>query len=131
MAGQSSASLEHVNVTVPDAQATADMLCRVFGWRIRWEGAALGTGRSIHVGTDDSYVALYTPGDGPEAAILDKSRTGHLNHFGVTVADLDAVEAKVKAEGYKPYSHDDYEPGRRFYFDDENGIEIEVVSYAG
>ena len=29
-----------------------------------------------------------------------------------------------------PNSHQDYEPGRRFYFEDENGIEIEVISYA-
>ena len=40
------------------------------------------------------------------------------------------VEAKIKALGYPTHSHADYEPGRRFYFDDENGIEFEVVSYA-
>ncbi|MFT4811430.1 MAG: hypothetical protein ACI9LX_004807 [Paraglaciecola sp.] len=28
-----------------------------------------------------------------------------------------------------PYNHGDYEPGRRFYFNLEEGIEIEVVSY--
>ena len=45
------------------------------------------------------------------------------------VDDLDAVEAKVKAMGYEPCNHADYDPGRRFYFDDEDGIEFEVVSY--
>ena len=35
----------------------------------------------------------------------------------------------VKDAGFEPHSHGDYEPGKRFYFDDENGIEFEVVSY--
>ncbi|MEC7669548.1 MAG: VOC family protein, partial [Pseudomonadota bacterium] len=29
-----------------------------------------------------------------------------------------------------PHNHADYEPGKRFYFDTPDGIEIEVVSYA-
>ena len=29
----------------------------------------------------------------------------------------------------EPFNHDDYEPGRRFYFFDWDGIEFEVVSY--
>jgi predicted enzyme related to lactoylglutathione lyase len=52
-----------------------------------------------------------------------------LNHIGVVVADLEATEARVKAAGYVPENHADYEPGRRFYFHDHNGVEIEVVSY--
>ena len=48
----------------------------------------------------------------------------------VVVEDLDGVEAKVKAAGYHPHNHGDYEPGRRFYFDGPDNIEIEVVSYA-
>ena len=31
--------------------------------------------------------------------------------------------------GFTPYSHGDYEPGRRFYFTDGAGIEFEIVSY--
>jgi catechol 2,3-dioxygenase-like lactoylglutathione lyase family enzyme len=53
-----------------------------------------------------------------------------LNHVGVVVEDLDATEAKVRAAGFAPHSHADYEPGRRFYFHDRDGIEFEVVSYA-
>ncbi len=54
---------------------------------------------------------------------------GALNHVGVVVEDLEATEARVVAAGFKPHSHADYEPGRRFYFDDADGIEFEVVSY--
>lgn len=123
------ARLEHVNLTVPDAKATAAMLCRLFGWHVRWEGPALGNGHTVHVGNQVSYLAVFTPPAEPNAASFDRMRAGHLNHVGVVVDDLDATEARVKAEGHEPYSHDDYEPGRRFYFKDENGIEFEVVSY--
>ena len=34
------------------------------------------------------------------------------------------------ADGLTPFSHGDYEPGRRFYFLDPDGVEYEVVSYA-
>lgn len=118
--------LEHVNVTVSDPRKTAERLERLFGWHIRWEGPAKLNGRTVHVGTDHAYVALWTPPPGFQAAEEDS----RLNHIGVVVADLDAAEARVKEEGFTPYNHGDYEPGRRFYFDDADGIEFEVVSYA-
>ena len=121
--------LEHLNVTVPDIQATADMLVHVFGWRLRWEGDAKNDGRSIHVGEDDSYLALYSPGKPLTAAESSYGLTHGLNHIGVVVDDIDAVEARVKGLGLIPYSHGDYEPGRRFYFEDPQGLEIEVVQY--
>ncbi|MEX3017080.1 VOC family protein [Gymnodinialimonas hymeniacidonis] len=123
------AQLEHLNVTVPAPKATAAMLEDIFGWRIRWQGSAKDDGYSVHVGADDSYVALYAPGTPLKEPSNSYTRVGGLNHLGVTVDDLDAVEARVKARGYTAYSHGNYEPGRRFYFRDENGLEIEVVEY--
>lgn len=125
--------LEHVNVTVKDAKATALWMSELFGWTIRWEGASIYGGRSVHVGSadlaGDSYIALYSPagnaGDAPDSYNI---RSG-LNHIGVVVSDLDETERKVMALGYEPHSHADYEPGRRFYFREENSIEIEVVAY--
>ena len=86
-------------------------------------------GHTIHVGNDTQYLALYT-NDDAEKADPQFSKSLPLNHIAMTVDDLDAVEAKVIAAGLKPYSHGDYEPGRRFYFFDWNGIEYEIVSYA-
>lgn len=123
------AKLEHVNVTVSSPEATAKMLCEIFNWHIRWEGPSAMGGNTVHVGTDEDYVAVYTfdgnpPGDGRTGR-----HKGGLNHIGVVVDDLDATEERVKAAGYKPFNHMDYEPGRRFYFNDHDGIEFEVVSY--
>ena len=124
------ARLEHVNVTVTDPDATAQVLCDLFGWRIRWQGPGMTTGRTVHVGGDDSYVALFSFGDPAEPAQSSYATRAGLNHIGVVVDDLDAVEARVKAAGFVPGNHADYEPGKRFYFTENNGVEIEVVSYA-
>ncbi|NDV01716.1 VOC family protein [Pseudoroseicyclus tamaricis] len=123
--------LEHVNITVADPAATAEMLCTLFGWRIRWQGEAIHGGRTVHVGGEGDYLALYSgpPGHAPEEATDSYTRRAGLNHIGVVVDDLSAAEARVTAAGYAPHSHADYEPGRRFYFREENGVEIEVVSY--
>jgi len=127
------AQLEHVNITVSDPRKTATLLTDIFGWHTRWEGAAMGgAGYTVHVGTDDSYVAVYS-GANPDQTVPKTDASyqtrGGLNHLGVVVDDLDAVEAKVWAHGFAPHSHADYEPGRRFYFHDADGIEIEVVCY--
>ncbi|AGI74520.1 hypothetical protein OA238_c46750 [Octadecabacter arcticus 238] len=124
------AELKHLNITVKDTAATAEMLCDLFGWKIRWEGASIFDGHSVHVGSPTTYLALYSPPTDTDTAAESYHRRAGLNHVGITVDDLDATEAKVKGHGYVPNSHQNYEPGRRFYFDDENGIEFEVVSYS-
>lgn len=120
--------LEHANVTVRDPDASAALLCRVFGWHVRWQGPSAMGGRTVHVGTERSYLALYTPPNAP-AEGGDPDRLGGLQHLGVVVDDLDPVESRVRAEGIEPHSFMTYEPGRRFYFDDPDGIEFEVVAY--
>ena len=123
------AQLEHANFTVSDPAATAAWMRQVFGWRIRWEGDAIAGGHTKHVGTEDRYIALYNPGT--EAARKpDSYKTlGGLNHIAVVVDDLEATEEAVKAQGFSPKNHGDYEPGRRFYFHDSDHIEYEVVQY--
>ena len=120
--------IEHVNVTVSDPERAAWLMETLFGWHERWRGEARDGGRTIHVGSDDHYVALYT-GKNTTYTAHDFAKGRPLNHIGVLVDDLDAVEAKVVATGLQPFSHADYAPGRRFYFLDPDGIEYEVVSY--
>lgn len=121
--------IEHVNITVSDPERTACLLEKLFDWHIRWSGPAQIGGHSIHVGSQDHYVALYSPETAARPA-QNYAKGKPLNHVGVEVDDLDATEARVISEGLKPFSHDDYEPGRRFYFFDPDGIEYEVVSYS-
>ena len=58
----------------------------------------------------------------------DYDRVG-LNHFGFVVDDLDESKKRLLALGASPHSEADYEPGRRLYFLDPDGIEVELVQY--
>ena len=120
--------LEHVNVTVRDPERAARLMSELFGWRERWRGAARDGGHTIHVGSDEHYIALYT-GHNVTYTVDDFAKGRPLNHIGVEVDDLDGTEARVVAAGLRPFSDDNYVPGRRFYFLDPDGIEYEVVSY--
>jgi len=125
----SSLRIEHVNVRVADPERTSNLMEALFGWHVRWRGPNQSGGHTIHVGSNDHYVALAAGGDAAQVAdVFAKGRP--LNHIGVEVDDLDTTEARVIAAGLRPFGHADYEPGRRFYFLDPDGIEYEVVSYA-
>jgi len=121
---------EHVNMTVSDPHKTAKMLCDLFGWKVRWQGPSKNNGLTVHVGTDDAYVALYTVGKPENLGERSYASAGAVNHLGILVDDLDAAEARVTAMGIKTHSHQVYDPGARFYFHDSDDIEYEVVSYA-
>ncbi len=121
--------LEHINVTVSDPDKTAAMLSELFDWSIRWSGASIENGYTVHVGDEQQYIALYKPEIKPETANKSYLMVNGLNHIAIVVEDLTAIEHKVIELGYKPFSHGNYEPGKRFYFRDENNIEFELVSY--
>ena len=124
----SGAFIEHVNITVRDPERSAKLMHDLFGWNIRWQGPSLNGGRTIHVGDDQFYLALYTS-QGAETPD-DAFRKGRpLNHVGIVVDDLDDAERRVVAAGLEPFNHGDYDPGRRFYFFDFDGTEFELVSY--
>ena len=117
--------LEHTNISVTDPDRSAALLIDLLGWEERWRGESKMGGRSIHVGEKHDYIAFYT-GDHVTG---DFAKGNPLNHVAFTVDDLDAAEKVVTFYGLKPFGHDDYEPGRRFYFFDWDGIEFEVFSY--
>ncbi len=117
--------LEHANITVSDIERSSRLLQDLLGWEERWRGPAINDGETIHVGGEFSYIAIYT-----DHKPHDRFAKGApLNHIGIVVDDLDAAEQTVIAAGLEPFSHADYEPGRRFYFFDWDGIEFELVSY--
>ncbi|MEP0191389.1 MAG: VOC family protein [Erythrobacter sp.] len=122
--------LEHANLSVTDPERSAHLFKQLCGWEERWRGPSQIAGWTIHVGdpeNGDTYLALYT-GDHVKG---EYSKGQPLNHVGLVVDDLAAAENVVSQAGLKPFGHDDYDPGQRFYFFDWDGIEVEVVSYAG
>jgi len=126
--------IEHANLTVTQPERSADLLKEMLGWSERWRGKSQFGGDTIHVGEPENgghYIALYTDEDARSDKGRRYAKGQPLNHIGLMVDDLDAAESAVTAAGLKPFGHDDYDPGKRFYFFDWDGIEFEVVSYQG
>ncbi|ABG40103.1 glyoxalase family protein [Paraglaciecola sp. T6c] len=123
------ALFEHVNLTVTDPDKTAEILCQLFNWHIRWSGPAKDDGYTVHVGSETAYLALYKPKHSINGDINHRN-IGKVNHIGILVNELDAVEKCVIALGFETFNHGYYEPGRRFYFMLSERIEAEVVSYS-
>lgn len=118
--------LEHANITVSDPERSSALLQKLCGWHERWRGPALNGGWTIHVGSERDYLAIYTDGKPHERF----AKGVPLNHVGLVVDDLVEAERTVVDAGLETFNHMDYEPGRRFYFFDWDGIEFEIVSYA-
>lgn len=123
-------NLEHVNLTVRDPQETANILVALFDWKIRWSGTSMDDGFTAHVGTDSSYLALYSNDHLEHSGAQNHSVLHNLNHIAVVVPDLETVLAKVEANGFEAFNFGDYEPGKRFYFYLQEKLEVEVVSYS-
>ncbi|WP_040464648.1 VOC family protein [Erythrobacter sp. NAP1] len=127
-------TIEHANLTVTNPARSAELFKQMLGWEERWSGHSQMGGDTIHVGQPGNgaaYMALYTNDDVRADEERRYSKGQPLNHVGLLVDDLDAAEKVVIAAGLEPFGHDDYDPGKRFYFFDWDGIEFEVVSYAG
>ena len=52
--------LEHANISVTDPERSAALLTELLGWKERWRGPSLKYGRSVHIGAEHDYIALYT-----------------------------------------------------------------------
>ena len=119
--------LEHVNLTVNSVPRSIDFYRNLLNLDLRWEGTNGSGRRAAHIGDDRSYLALFEAAE-PSQAVEDYSRTG-LNHIGFVVDDLDEMKARLIRLGVEPHQEEDYEPGKRLYFYDLNGIEVELVEY--
>lgn len=125
---RATARLEHVNIASTDPDRLADLIARLTGWTRRWEGPAMAGGRTIHLGDEAAYLAIWS-NPRVEGGF---AKGAPLNHIGIAVADLAAAERVVTEAGLVPFNQGQYEPGpRSFYVLDWDGIEFEFVSYEG
>lgn len=120
--------LEHVNMTVADVDRSVSFYRDLLGLEVRWRGKTSSGAEAAHVGDDRCYVALFEATEAAGSAGKDYGRVG-LNHFGFVVEDLDALRRRVDAAGITPHLEGDYDPGRRFYIYDPDGIELELAQY--
>ena len=119
--------IEHANITVSDLDASIAFYTRLMGGHVRWEGLTGAGRRAAHLGDDRSYLSLFEA-ERPSRAPEDYAAVG-FNHLGFEVDDLDAYRATLQAMGVEIKGEESYDPGRRLYFYDPDGIEIELVQY--
>lgn len=119
--------IEHVNLSVADLSRSIAFYRDLFGFKVRWQGTTSNGMAAAHVGGERYYVALFQAASG-ERIERDYLRVG-INHFGFVVDNLDELKVRLEKLGVEPTPEADYEPGRRIYFLDPDGIEIELVQY--
>lgn len=117
--------LEHIHLNVDSLAASRDFLQAALpAIVLRGCGDAPGYGPWLHIGDEDSFIALTeAPGSAPPAG---------LRHIGLVVDDVEALMARLQAAGYAPADSsalDSHPYRRRVYYVDGNGLDWEFVQY--
>lgn len=123
--------LEHANLVVRDVDATIRFLHTAFPeFRIRFDGAGAEGERWVHIGTDDSYLALSAAAGEPSERWVPYGGKPGVNHLGFEVGNVEALRARMLAAGYEDSSVPNDHPYRkRVYFNDPEGNDWEFVEY--
>jgi lactoylglutathione lyase len=114
---------DHIHLRSPDPEAMAAWLRDILGGEI-----VRGPGRiDVKLGGANVFIAPVTAGDGVNAPPVTPYQG--LDHFGLTVKDIDAVAAEIKAKGVE-FTKDPttIRPGVRICFiRGPQGISIELL----
>ncbi len=123
--------LEHANLTVRDIEGMIRFLQTAFPeFRVRGEGKSRDGSRWVHIGTNETYIAL-----SPANAEAEKRWTPYrglpgVNHLGYEVDDAEALRDRLKSAGYRDSTVPNAHPHRkRVYFYDPEGNDWEFVQY--
>lgn len=124
--------LEHANISVRDIDAMIRFLQTAFPeFRVRGEGTSQDGTRWLHIGTDDTYIALSQARAGSETHFEPYSGARGVNHLAYVVDDVEALRQRLGAAGYKDSTPPNAHPFRkRQYFYDPDGNDWEFVQYS-
>ena len=123
--------LEHANLTVRDIDAAIRFLKMAFPeFRIRHDGCDPDGARWVHIGTDETYIALTQSRVEPGQQWTPYVGVPGVNHLAYEVDDVDALRERLRAAGYKDSTVPNRHPYRkRVYFYDADGNDWEFVQY--
>ena len=125
--------LEHANITVSNIDKTIRFLQTAFPeFEVRGYGETKSEGvtrKWLHLGTDETYVALEQTSADDEGS-RRRYRDVGVNHIGFVVENIDEVVGKLEEAGYKQSIGVDPHPYRKraYYFDDDLN-EYEFIEY--
>ena len=123
--------LEHANLDVRNLDQMVHFLQAAFPeFRVRCEGRSWRGKRWLHIGTDETYVALTEAFEGHSESRVPYSGSPGLNHLGYAVEDVDALRHRLYEAGYRDSTVPNRHPYRkRVYFYDAEGNDWEFVQY--
>jgi catechol 2,3-dioxygenase-like lactoylglutathione lyase family enzyme len=126
-----SARLEHANLHVKDLYAVLRFVQTAFPeFRVRGQGTSWTGARWIHVGSDESYLALYQASHEPAEPWEPYGGKPGLNHLGFEVDDAEGLRKRLAEGGYRESTVPNAHPHRRrVYFYDPDGNDWEFVQY--
>ena len=138
-AGPALAGIQHVGLTVCDVEASTDWYVRVLGLQRQFEephhhsdqggyAVVLGTpDMSLNVGLDhhpaNSGEAFDPNTDGPRSRLLSRRRHRHARCLGCTPRSAERSHSGVYAMEGTPFW--------LLTFDDPDGIQLELIAFAG
>ena len=123
--------LEHANLTVRDIEGMIRFLQTAFPeFRVRSEGRSNDGSRWVHIGTNETYIALSPTNAEPQKRWTPYRGLPGVNHLGYEVDDAEALRDRLKSAGYKESTPPNAHPHRkRVYFYDPEGNDWEFVQY--
>ncbi len=122
--------IEHANMIVRDIDAMAQFLSTAFpDFEVR-QDAGDGDDRWVHIGTEDTYIALNQAREEPAERWRPYRGIPGVNHLGWEVDDVDALRERMRHAGYRDSTVPNNHPHRRrVYFYDPDGNDWEFVQY--
>jgi catechol 2,3-dioxygenase-like lactoylglutathione lyase family enzyme len=123
--------LEHANLCVRDIEGMVRFLRTAFPeFRVRGEGTSADGTRWLHIGTDDTYIALGQSRVEPAKRWAPYRGVPGVNHLAYEVDDVEALRQRMLAAGYTDSTPPNKHPYRkRQYFYDPEGNDWEFVQY--
>ncbi len=126
-----SVRLEHANLTVGDIEGMIRFLQTAFPeFLVRGEGISQDGSRWVHIGTEETYVALSPTKAEAEKRWMPCRGIPGVNHFAYEVDDVEALRERMKSGGYRDSTPPNAHPYRkRQYFYDPEGSDWEFIQY--
>jgi catechol 2,3-dioxygenase-like lactoylglutathione lyase family enzyme len=123
--------LEHANLVVRDIEGMIRFLQTAFTeFRVRGEGTSVDGSRWVHVGTQETYIALSLAKTEREKRWTPYRGLPGVNHLAYEVDDVEALCKRMRSAGYKESTPPNAHPYRkRRYFYDGEGNDWEFVEY--
>jgi catechol 2,3-dioxygenase-like lactoylglutathione lyase family enzyme len=123
--------LEHANLLVRDLAGMIRFVQTAFpDFRVRGEGSNGQGTRWVHVGNDETYLALNQASEPPAEPWVPYGAKPGLNHLGFEVEDVEALHVRLEEAGYRDSTFPNAHPHRRrVYFYDSEGNDWEFVEY--